>query len=156
MRGGPFYVMKRSLFFFLFLSVPLSAADKPVDLVRYRQSVMKAMGSHMNAASLIVKKLVSDRSHLPGHAAAIRELGTGLAAYFPPGSGPDKVKTGAMMAIWQKLPEFRVAAEEFHGEAVKLAEVSKHGDAKAFDAQFARVGAACNSCHDRFRIQDAD
>jgi len=156
MRGGPFYVMKRSLFFFLFLSVPAVAADKPVDLVRYRQSVMKAMGSHMNATSLIVKKLVSDRTRLAGHADALRELSTGLAALFPAGSGPDKVKTGAMTAIWQKLPEFRVAAEELHGEATKLAEISKHGDAKAFDAQFVRVGAACNSCHDRFRIQDSD
>lgn len=154
MRGGPFHVMKRSLFLLLFFAFPAVAADKAVDLVRYRQSVMKAMGSHMNATSLIVKKLVSDRSHLATHANALRDLSTGLAAFFPPGSGPDKVKTGAIPAIWQKLPDFRASADQLHAETSKLAELAKHGDAKAFDAQFARVGAVCNSCHDRFRLAD--
>ena len=155
MHGGPFHVMKR-LFFLVLIALPAVAADKPVDVVRYRQSVMKAMGAHMNATSLVVKKQISDRSQLLAHATSIRDLSAGLAAFFPADTAPDKVKTGAKAELWQKLPEFRAAADSLRAEAGKLADAAKKGDAKAFDAQFARVGAACNACHDRFRAKDAD
>jgi cytochrome c556 len=155
MHGGPFHVMKH-LLFLLLLALPAVAADKPSDVVHYRQSVMKAMGAHMTATSLVVKKQISDRSQLLAHAESIRELSTGLASFFPPGTSPDKVKTGAKPELWQKVPEFRAAADTLRAEAAKLAEAAKKGDAKAVDAQFARVGAACGACHDRFRVKDAD
>jgi cytochrome c556 len=155
MHGGPFHVMKRLLFLVL-LALPIVAADKPADVVRYRQSVMKAMGAHMTATSLVVKRQIGDRSQLAAHAASIRDLSAGLAAFFPADSSPDKVKTGAKAELWQKLPEFRAAADSLRVEAGKLAEAAKKGDGKAFDAQFARVGAACNACHDRFRVKDSD
>ena len=155
MHGGPFHVMKRLPFLFL-LALPAVAADKPADVVHYRQSVMKAMGAHMSATSLVVKKQIRDRSQLAAHAESIRDLSAGLAAFFPAGTSPDKVKSGAKPELWQKLPEFRAAADALRAEAGKLADAAKKGDAKAFDAQFARVGAACGACHDRFRVKDAD
>jgi cytochrome c556 len=148
--------MKRIVLLIVFVAFSATAADKPSDVVRYRQSVMRAMGAQMTAMSLVVKKQVSDRSQLPAMASSIRDLSAGVPALFPRDSGPDKEKTGAKPEIWQKLPDFRAAAGRLHSEADKLADAAKRGDAKAFDAQFARVGLACAGCHDRFRVKDSD
>ncbi|MEA2711143.1 MAG: hypothetical protein QOF78_3744, partial [Phycisphaerales bacterium] len=51
----------------LLLSIsPAFAADAPQASVRYRVAVMKALSSHMSAMSLVVKKQVTNRTHLAG------------------------------------------------------------------------------------------
>jgi cytochrome c556 len=155
MHGGLFHVMKRFAFLLLFAAVA-RAADAPANVVKYRQSVMKAMGAHMTAMSLVVKKQVGDRSQLAAHASAIRDCATNLAAFFPRETAPDKTRTAAKAEIWQRMPEFRAAAERLRVESEKLAAAAKRGDMRAFDAQFANVGAACGKCHDSFRVKDSD
>src|SRR5882757_5829310 len=97
--------MKRFLIVLL-MAGPALAADQASDVVKYRQSVMKAMSAHMTAMSLVVKKQVSDRSQLTAHAAAVRDLSAGMAAFFPPDTNPAKVRTSAKSEIWQHFPEF--------------------------------------------------
>ena len=65
--------MKRFLFVLL-IAFPALGADQASDLVKYRQTVMKAMGAHMTAMALVVKKQISDRSQLAAHATALRDL----------------------------------------------------------------------------------
>src|SRR5438477_2990337 len=77
------------------LALVAVAADKPPDIVKYRQSVMKAMGAHMAAMQLVVRKQVSERAQLPAHANAVRDLSIGLTALFPRDSAPERVKTAA-------------------------------------------------------------
>ena len=149
-------LLLRLLVFLLLLAFPAAAADKPADVVKYRQSVMKAMSAHMTAMSLVVKKEVSDRSQLAIHAAAVRDSATNLAAFFPRDSGPERTRTAARSEIWQRMGEFRAAAQALRGEADKLADAAKRGDAKGFDAQFDRVAAACGACHKPFRVKDND
>jgi cytochrome c556 len=154
MRGGPFR-MKRFLLFLL-IAIPAAAADRPADVVKYRQSVMKAMGAHMTAMSLVVKKQVSDRTQLAAHAAAIRDLSGGLPRFFPRGTGSDRTKTAAKNEIWQHFAEFEAASRKLQRESNTLAEAAKRGDAKAFDAQFENVANACAACHRDFRVKDSD
>jgi cytochrome c556 len=132
-----------------------SAADDPASLVKYRQSVMKAMGAHMTAMSLIVKKQVAGRGRLAAHAAAVRGTSEGLADLFPPGTGSDRVRTAATEAVWKQRSEFAAAAQKLQRESAKLVAAAKAGDARAFDAQFESVGAACSECHKRFRARDS-
>ena len=155
MRGGPSYVMKRALVFLL-AAFPALAADNAADVVKYRQSVMKAMGAHMTAMSLVVKKQVSDRSQLAAHAAAVRDLSGGIPSFFPRATSPDKTRTAAKNEIWQHLPEFNAAAGKLQRESATLADAAKRGDASAFDAQFENVANACAACHRTFRLKDID
>jgi len=147
--------MKRFLFVLL-IAFPALAADQASDVVKYRQSVMKAMGAHMTAMSLVVKKQVSDRSQLAAHAAAIRDLSAGLPKFFPRGTASDKTKTAAKNEVWQRFPEFEAGFAKLQRESSALAEAAKRGDAKAFDAQFENVGNACGACHRTFRVKDTD
>src|SRR5258707_13779057 len=123
--------MKRILMI-LSIAVPALAADQASDIVKYRQSVMKAMAAHMTAMSLVVKKQVGDRSQLAAHAAALRDLSGGIPVFFPRGTSPDKVRTAAKNEVWQRLPEFNAAAGKLQRESAMLAEAAKRGDANAF------------------------
>jgi len=147
--------MKRFLIVFL-IAFPVLAADNAADVVKYRQSVMKAMSAHMSAMSLVVKKQISDRSQLAAHAVSVRDLSAGMAAFFPPDTNPAKIRTSAKNEIWQRFPEFESAAAKLQHESTTLAEAAKRGDTKAFDAQFENVANACASCHRTFRLKDVD
>jgi cytochrome c556 len=140
----------------LLIAVSALAADQASDLVKYRQSVMKAMAAHMTAMSLVVNKKVSDRSQLAAHAAAVRDLSSGLPKFFPRGTGSDKTKTAAKNEVWQRFGEFEAASVKLQRESTSLAEAAKRNDAKAFDAQFENVANACAACHRTFRVKDSD
>jgi cytochrome c556 len=147
--------MKRFLFVIV-IAFPALAADQAADVVKYRQSVMKAMAAHMTAMSLVVKKQVSDRSQLAAHAAALRDLSGGLTKFFPRGTGSDKTKTAAKNEIWQRFPEFESGFAKLQRESAALADAAKRSDAKAFDAQFENAANACAACHRTFRVKDSD
>lgn len=147
--------MKRFLFVLL-IAVPALAADQASDVVKYRQSVMKAMGAHMTAMSLVVKKQIGDRSQLAAHAAALRDLSGGLPKFFPRGTGSEKTKTAAKNEVWQRFPEFEAGFAKLQRESSSLADAARRGDAKAFDAQFENVANACAACHRTFRVKDTD
>ena len=147
--------MKRFLFVLL-IAFPALGADQASDLVKYRQTVMKAMGAHMTAMALVVKKQISDRSQLAAHATALRDLSGGLVKFFPRGTGSDKTKTAAKNEVWQRFPEFEAGFVKLERESNALVEAAKRGDAKAFDAQFENVANACGACHRTFRVKDSD
>jgi cytochrome c556 len=148
--------MKPLLALLFVTAMSANAADDPASMVKYRQSVMKSMGAHMSAMSLVVKKQVGSRAQLAAHAEAIRGMSDGLAAFFPAGTGPERVKTSALPAIWQRSAEFTAAAQALQREAAALTTAAKAADTHAFDAQFARVSDACSGCHKQFRQRDSD
>jgi cytochrome c556 len=147
--------MKRILLVVL-IAVPALAADNAADIVKYRQSVMKAMAAHMTSMSLIVKKQISDRSQLAAHAAALRDLSGNLPKFFPRGTGSDKTKTAAKNEVWQRFAEFEEASLKLQRESNTLADAAKRGDGKSFDAQFENVANTCAGCHHTFRVKDSD
>lgn len=138
----------------LVLAFPLLAADKPEAAIKYRSLVMKAMGAHMNAMSMVVKRQVSDRSRLAVDAEALRGLAGGLPALFPKGTGPDVARTAAKPDVWQRWPEFNAASKRLESETARLLQLARGKDAAAFDKQFETVNAACNECHQQFRVRD--
>lgn len=142
--------MKRIALVVLF-SLPALAADKPADVVKYRQSVMKAMASHMTAISLVAKRQISDRSQLAAHAEALHAMSAGLTGFFPKDSGPEKVKSEASPAIWQHWSEFETAAKVLERESARLAATAKGSDEKLLAARLVAAGKACAACHDQFR-----
>ncbi|HKO58452.1 MAG TPA: cytochrome c [Thermoanaerobaculia bacterium] len=146
--------MRRLPLLLLLLALPLLAADQPEATIKYRSIVMKAMGAHMNAMSMVVKKQMSDRSRLPVDAEALRGLAGGLPLLFPKGTGPEVARTAAKPDVWQREAEFRAAAARLERETLRLAQLARGKDVRAFDAQFEAVNAACNECHQQFRVRD--
>ena len=131
----------------LMVSAPTYADE---GAIKYRKSIMKAIGGHMGAMSGILKGEVPYKADLAGHAHAMAELAKSAAKAFPEGS--DEGKTGALPEIWMKPEEFKEITAAFIAESQKLAEVSKSGDMGAFGAQFGKMAkASCKSCHDSFR-----
>jgi cytochrome c556 len=150
------FIVHRLILLALLTSIPAGAADKPSDVVKYRQSMMKAIGAHMSAMSLVVKKQVSDRSQLAAHAAAVHDLSGGIPSFFPRDTSRDKTRTAAKNEIWQRFADFKALSEKLQRESEKLADAAKRGDAKAFDAQFENVANVCGECHQTFRQKDSD
>lgn len=144
-----------SLLCVLFAMTPLSAGDAPQAVVNYRQATMRALAAHMTAMSMVVKKQVTMRGGMAGQAEALHATALGMVDFFPAGTGPDRVDTDARADVWKRANEFKAAAAAFERESARLFEVAKAGNAAAFDAQFAVVGASCASCHKAFRAQDS-
>lgn len=137
------------------------AADAPLDLVKYRQTIMGDMGKHMRASGMIAKGLVSRPGDLVGHAEAIHAGSVGLVDLFPAGSGPNDLPkdvkdahTGAKAEIWTDHDKFAADAKTFEEATAKLVDVAKTGDLAAYTAQSKVVGDACGACHDSFKAKD--
>ena len=147
--------LRLSLLAFLLATAAHSADDAP-SLVKYRQTVMKSIGAHMTAMSLVVKKRVTRRTQLAAHAESIHALSGDIATLFPQGTDSTKVATAALPAVWSQPDKFAAAAKALERESAKLAEVARGTDAAAFDVQFTKVSDACNSCHKTFRERESE
>lgn len=132
-----------------------SAADEPVNLIKYRQATMKAIGGHMGALGAMAKGEVSFTDEAVGHAHAINEMSKNLLRLFPEGSGyeADK-KTNALPAIWERWADFEAAVKALQDESAKMVTTAEGGDAAAFGQQVGALGRdGCTNCHDTFRYK---
>ena len=153
MRGGPFPLMTRlkRIALLLSLTIPALGADQAADIVKYRQTVMKAMGAHMKAVSMIATKQIGNRSQLAGHAAAVRSLAAGLTAFFPKSTSPDKIYSESRPAIWQHWSDFEAAAKTLERDSANLVAAAKGKDEHALAAAVDTTNKACGGCHKQFR-----
>ncbi len=128
------------------------AADSPENLVKYRQSVMKAIGGHTGAIAAVVKGEVSHGSHVANHARGIKDMSLIVPDIFPANSGPDSFeKTRALPAIWKDPGKFKQAVTNFQAAAAKFAEIAEGGDMQAIGAGLGELGKSCGGCHKPFR-----
>ena len=123
------------------------SADEAV--VKYRQSVYKAIGGHTAALAAIVKREVDFTQDAQAHAIALGQLAPMTKHVFPAGS--DTGKTDALPAIWEKPERFAERSDAFIVAATKLAEAAEAGDMKAIGPALGEVGKTCKACHDEFR-----
>lgn len=117
--------------------------------LKYRQSLMEAIGGDMASLSNIVKYGLAHPGHAAVHADGLAARAKLVAAAFERKvtDGP----TDSEPAIWEKPDEYKKAIEAFEAESAKLAEVAKNGDAAAIGAQLKATGKSCGGCHDGFR-----
>lgn len=128
------------------------AADTPENLVKYRQSVMKAIGGHTGSIAAVVKGEVSFGAHVANHARGIKDMSLIVADIFPPNSGPmDYADTGALPAIWDQPAKFKEALTAFQSAAAKFADIAAGGDQQAIAEGLGALGKTCGGCHKPFR-----
>ncbi|RIK94737.1 MAG: cytochrome C [Proteobacteria bacterium] len=117
--------------------------------LKYRQSLMEAVGGDMAALTNILKYGLT----VPG-AAQVHAEGLASHAKLTTVAFERKVTAGptdAEPAIWEKPDEFAQSVQKFEAETAKLVDVAKNGDLAALGAQVKATGKSCGSCHDSFR-----
>ena len=117
--------------------------------IKYRKSVMKALGGHMGAAASIVKGEVGARHHLVAHAAAMSSIARMTGELFPKGS--DKGDTRALPVIWEQPQDFAETVQALETATGELVAAARSGDGNEIKNAFATTGKACGGCHKKFR-----
>jgi cytochrome c556 len=127
------------------------AADPKADeaALKYRQSLMEAIGGDMAAIGDILKYGMNLPGHVVVHADSMASHAKLVAAAFERKvtAGP----TDSEPAIWEKPDEFAQKVKNFETETTKLAEVARGSDPAALGAQVKAVGKSCGGCHEGFR-----
>ena len=125
-----------------------------VNIIAYRQVVMRSLDSHVRAIAAITTDKVAFWYQVGDHAVAISGMSRALLELFPHWTRPPRGNTRALPGIWQDWPAFEAAALAFNKEAVQLVASVHSIDRQAIRAQFARVEKSCNDCHDVFLERD--
>ncbi len=134
------------------LASPVQAVNEPENVIKYRQSVMKAINGHTGAIVGVVKGEVSYVGHVAAHAQGINAMSKLLPGLFPEGTSQfESANTRALPAIWDDFSKFEAAAKALEVESAKLVDVAASGDLGAIGGQLQNLGKACGSCHKLFR-----
>jgi cytochrome c556 len=124
-------------------------AQKPEDVIQYRQSALFIVGQNFGPLVAMVKgKIPYDRD------AAMRYAE--IAAFvmklpwnsFGPGTDVGH-NTKAKPGIWQNMDDFQAKRDKMLSEIEKLPQAA--GDLDSLKAQLGATGKACKACHDEYR-----
>lgn len=137
------------------LSATAQAADDPAMVAKYRQTMMRGVGAHMGQLGLVTKGKIDRKDDLLVNAEAILHAAERYRDLFPEGSGPEKVKTEALAAVWKDPAGFTKANDTWLAASKGLVEAikNKKGD-EAIANAFGELGKACGGCHDTFKQDD--
>jgi len=127
-------------------------AAEPEDIIKYRQSMMKATAGHMGAANGIIRGKVDYQSDLAEHGKAIAALMKNVAGLFPKDS--DFGDTEALDAVWKNNAEFKKRAETAKVKSAAFAKAAATGDKAKAGAAFKELNDACKACHKDFRKEE--
>ena len=140
----------------LTLGPAANAADDAAAIVRYRQTIMKLLGSHLRALGAIAKHDVSYTKHVGAHAEGIRAMAVLLPEMFPANTSPKDIRSGSKAEVWTKKAEFNKDAQNMAAAAAKLVQLAKGKNTAAIEAQIGALGKTCGDCHDTFRVEEHD
>jgi cytochrome c556 len=136
-------------------AVALVGAATPASVITARQDNYKQIGKANKAINDELRKPAPSIPVIQANAAVLATLAPRIPSWFPRGTGPEAgVKTAALPAIWQRIPEFQTDARNFAVAANNFRAAAASGDVNRVRAAFPAVGAACRSCHETFRAKD--
>lgn len=130
-----------------------SAQVKPEQAIGYRKAAYHLIVWNWSPlAGMVRGSIPYDKANFERNAKRIAQIAPALLEGFPAGS--DKgAATEALPAIWQNWADFQSKMKSFETESAALAKVSKTGDFDRVKLQFAKVGAACKSCHETYKAE---
>lgn len=130
----------------------LSVAESTGEgLIKYRQSVMSAIGGHMGAIARIVRGEAEFGDQLAAHAQALNDLAHMIPdAFGEPGSDAE---TRSLPLIWEDHDGFLEDASALQAATADFAAAAETGDIAAAGAALGPVGQACQGCHETYRSQ---
>lgn len=137
------------------VAVPaLAQFRKPEDAVKYRQSVMYTMGTHLYSriGAMVNGRVPFDAKAAAEHADVVVTLSRlPFVAFTPDTNGI--AKTDAKPAVWTEQAKFKDLGEKMQAEALKLQTASRSGDLEVLKTAYRATTNTCKSCHDAFTSQ---
>jgi len=125
---------------------------RPDDVIKFRKGAFSVIGWYNGQLGQMVKgQRPFDAAVFARNAEIIAEMSRVVPDAFIPGS--EKGETRARPEIFSQPDKFKVAMDRFQGEAAKLSEVAKGGNADQMRAQFGALVKSCAGCHDNFRVK---
>jgi cytochrome c556 len=135
-------------------SLPAAAQfQKPEDAIKYRQSALTVMGTHVGRIGAMAQgKVPFDAKAAAENADIIATLAKLPFTAF--GEGTDKgLPNRAKPEIWKDAAKFKSASEAMIAEAGKLDAAAKSGSLDAIKVAMGGLGKSCKACHDDFRAE---
>ena len=135
------------------LALPASAQfARPEQAVKYRQSVMSVMNTHLQRIGAMANGRVPyDAKVASEHADVIAPLSRLPWQGFGPGT--DKISKKAKPEVWTQQARFNELGEKMMGETVKLAAAAKTNNLDNLKAAFNTTAASCKACHDAYWVE---
>lgn len=132
------------------VALPGVAGADDEGTIKYRQSVMKAVGGHAGSIGAIAKGEGGSADHLKGHTAALADLATMVEAAFKD-KVIDEEKSRALGKIWEDWDGFAKAAADMKEATAALAAAAAKGEeiGTALKATF----DSCKGCHKDYRAE---
>ena len=128
-----------------------TALAQQADPIAQRQEGLRRMSANMREITQTVQARGDVRA-LTSSADDMIAWYRGLPALFPPGSGGEPPRTYARPNIWTDRPAFEQRAAVLVTESERMRAALASGDVAAVATQLRATGAACQACHDTFRV----
>ena len=123
--------------------------------IEARQGHLERIGKAFKTISDQLKAGSPDLAQIQAAAATVPKEASGMADWFPDGTGPDSgVKTEALPVIWEQKADFGDKVAAMQDAAAKLDSTAQTGDMSAIAAAFQTTGGTCKACHDKYREDD--
>ncbi len=123
--------------------------------IEARQKKLENIGGAFKTISDQLKSDSPDVAAIQTAAATVPAEATGMADWFPEGTGPDSgVETEALAIIWQEKEDFLSKISDMQNAAATLNTTAQGGDVAAIGEAFKATGGTCKACHDKFRLDD--
>jgi cytochrome c556 len=126
---------------------------KPEDAIKYRQSVMYTMGTHVYSriGAMVNGRAPFDAKAAAEHADLVVMLSRQPWIAFGPGT--DLGKTDAKPAIWTEQAKFKDLGDKMQAEVLKLQTATRTGDLEVIKAAYRSTTNSCKACHDAYTSQ---
>jgi cytochrome c556 len=155
MQEGRITMNRQRLFIWSAIAVAVAvtisaAAMTATEAIKQRQKEMEGIGTAMKNLGAIAKnEQPFDANVVATNAATIADNLAQAAMLFPDGSDVGDVETRAKPEIWTEREQFERFLENARQAAIELESVT---EAEAFPPALGKLGNACKSCHDLYRL----
>jgi cytochrome c556 len=135
----------------LWMSSAHAQFAKPEDAIKYRQSALSLLGTHMSRLQPVLKGQVPfDAAAVKANVAVIQTLSTLPWTAFVAGT---HTSSSAKPEIWSDAAGFKAAHQKFEAAVVQLSGAADSGDLNKLRSASGEVGASCKACHDSYRAK---
>jgi cytochrome c556 len=129
---------------------PAAPSLSPAEIVAARQAAFNLTAATFGGMRSAVEG-GGDVKPLAFGARGLARWAQALPAMFP--EGTELPSSRALASVWQDRAGLEARAAEFAAAAAQLQAAAAAGDKAAFAAAYKATGAACSSCHDRYRAE---
>lgn len=120
------------------------------DTVAARKAAFTLSGATMNSIKAAVEAKAEPKT-MAYAARGLSRWARTLPAMFPEGTSIEGSE--AKPEVWSDRAGFEAAAAEYVTATGALAAAAQANDPAQFATSFAAVGKACQSCHDKYRVE---